>query len=168
MSLFDVTKTSSQTDNRQAVDTEGQALQGGASAARDGSLVLGGTLNKNLLADDLSASNAVKATNSTVLGGAYNQNQLGGLKLNDNKGTITVNSSEGVEAVTKTFADTVKEFLNGPRPATAPGEGAPLEPPPADTGGGSDVLKPVMWVVGILLTILVGALLAARRKKKTA
>lgn len=165
MSLFDVTKTSSQTDNRQAVDTEGQALQGGASAARDGSLVLGGTLNKNLLADDLSASNAVKATNSTVLGGAYNQNQLGGLKLNDNKGTITVNSSEGVEAVTKTFADTVKEFLNGPRPNSS--EGKPLEPATTDTATATDVIKPVMWVVGILLTILVGALLA-RRKKKTA
>jgi len=166
MSFFDVTKTANPTDNRQAVDTEGIALQSGSAASRDQAVTLGGIGTKNTLGADLSGSNAVQADNSTVLAGYGNQNQLGGLKLNDNKGTITVNSSEGVEAVSKTFADTVKEFLSGGK--ASPTEGKPLETKPttpAETSG--DVIKPVMWVLGILLTIVVGAWLASRRKKKS-
>lgn len=167
MALLGVTKTANPTDNRQAVDSEGVALQGTASAARDQAFNVGGLFNTTKLGDDLSGSSAVQNVNGVTLAGSGNKNQLGGVQVGGaNAGTINVNSAEGVEAVTKTFAETVKEFING-RPSDA-ANGVPVVPPKDESkpetkpGGGVETLA--LWGIGIVATLL-SAFWLARRKK---
>jgi hypothetical protein len=167
MGLFSVNKTANPTDSRQAVDTEGQALQGSAVASRDEAIAIGGNKNTTKFGDDFSNNSGItNLSDGIALGGS--NNQVGGLKVGGEvSGTINISSSEGVEAVTKTFADTVKEVVaaSNARPADA----VPLNPDPdaeetpdaakKNTGG-----KWILAGVGLLLA-LVGWFLFGRKKK---
>jgi hypothetical protein len=170
MGLFSVNKTANPTDSRQAVDTEGQALQGSAVASRDEAIAIGGNKNTTKFGDDFSNNSGIaNLSDGIALGGS--NNQVGGLKVGGEvSGTINITSSEGVEAVTKTFADTVKEVVAANN--NRPNDPVPLNPDPDDddaAGAGEETKSgsngKIMLGVVLLLVALAGWFLFGRKKK---
>lgn len=112
-----------------------------AQAVRDDAILISGSGNK--FADDYSGADV----------------QIGGLKVGGaNSGSINVtnnNNADGVEAVVKTFADTVKELA-----ANRPADGAPINDDEKKEATPDDEKSQlVKWLMGVVAFVAVAEIL---------
>jgi hypothetical protein len=156
MGLFDVVKTSENLTQQNAADQEAIIAAGTSVAARDEAISLGGFGNRNVLGDDLSASNAVQNYEGGIaLGGFGNTNKVGSVEVAaGNSGDITINDSAALESTVAAAFDTVKDanseaqanikYLVGEALATNK-----QITENAQTEGTLPIAKIVMWIAGL-------------------